>query len=235
MSDSLLKVTNLRKSFYHRPILREISFTIREGEIVGLLGKNGVGKSTLLRIIAGLSSSDGGNIRVLGNSVESGNIKGRKDTLYLGHAVGLYPPLSAVENLALALTLYGLPVSEKQIRSTLREVGLITQQDDAIKVYSQGMLQRLKLSLAFLIPWSLLLFDEPFSGLDIQGRHLAETVIKKWKQERKTLLLVIHDLEWALNFCTRIVLLAKGDIVFDGKVEAGENLPIRNKYAEIMT
>jgi ABC-2 type transport system ATP-binding protein len=226
----LLSIANLTKSFFHRPVLNGISFSITAGEVVGLLGRNGAGKSTLLRIIAGLSSFDGGTVSINDQRVASTNYRARADFLYLGHAVGMYPVLSAVENLRYAAELYSVTPDAARIRSVLATVGLSRQQDEAIKVYSQGMLQRLKLALASLLPWPLLLFDEPFAGLDSQGRSFTDTVIQQWKRDGRTMLLVVHDLEWVLESCTRMLILDRGAIILDRTITP-ETLPhIRERY-----
>ncbi|RMF08419.1 MAG: ABC transporter ATP-binding protein [Candidatus Neomarinimicrobiota bacterium] len=211
----MLSIQHLRKSFFRRPVLVDLTFQVGPGEIVGLMGKNGTGKSTLLRMIAGLSAPDGGEISVHGHRVGATQISSRQSVLYLGHAPGLYPGFSARENLTFAGRLYHESADRDGIREILREVGLERQADDPIKVYSQGMLQRLKLALAKLISWDLLLFDEPFSGLDAQGRELTARFFQTMQRPDKSCLLVLHDLNWALTHCSRILLLDQGKIVRD--------------------
>lgn len=230
----MLSVSNLTKAFYHRPVLNRIDFTVDAGEIVGLLGKNGAGKSTLLRILGGLSASDHGLIKVNDEHLKSGNIAARIPTLYLGHAPGLYPSLSALENLSYAHRLYGLSPNLKAMQTTLSKVGLDRQHDDAIKVYSFGMLQRLKLALALSLPWSILLFDEPFSGLDTQGRELTRSVLDEWKQNQRTMIIVVHDVDWALSFCSRIIALGDAQIAVDAGLDDTSRPEIRKKVRELI-
>ena len=215
IASELLSITNLDKSFYHRPILKDFNLQIAGGEIVAVMGRNGVGKSTLFRVLARISSPVNGEITFQGKSILKGSDSNRKGILYLGHAPGMYPPLSAVENLQLISAIYSSPVSQSEIMSALNRVGLTEQINDPIKIYSQGMLQRLKLALAILVDWKLLLFDEPFTGLDAQGRKFTEMILADWKQAGRTVMLVTHDFEWSWSFCTRIVILESGIIQYD--------------------
>lgn len=182
-----------------------------------MLGKNGAGKSTLLRIMAGLTSYDNGQIYILNKPLKSSDPSSRDLLLYIGHAPGLYPPLSAIENLRVAAKFYGKTYSDAEILSTLKEVGLDRQPHDSIRIYSQGMVQRLKLALAILIPWRILLFDEPFTGLDEEGRTLTEELLKSWQAEDKVIVLVVHNHEWALEHCQHIFVLHNKGIGYDGK------------------
>ena len=84
-----------------------------------------------------------------------------------------------------------------------------------LKIYSKGMLQRLKYALANLLPWSILFFDEPFSGLDIEGKSLALDCLNAWKANDRTMIFVTHDVEWGLSFCNRLFLLEEGNLIID--------------------
>ena len=154
--------------------------------------------------------------------------------LYLGHAPGLYPGLSARENLAFAYRIYAQGDYNFSPDSVLKDVGLLRQADDPIKVFSQGMLQRLKLALAKTIDWKLLLFDEPFAGLDLQGRSLTQSFFDDCKSPERSLLLVVHDLEWALDHCSRIILLEKGKILADQINDGNTRDEILHLYKSIM-
>lgn len=228
----ILSLTKLSKSFFHRPVIREISSSVEAGEIIGIIGKNGVGKSTLMRILTGLSSADSGQVQIEGELLSPGNWASRRDTLYLGHSPGLYQAFSAVENLAFAAGLYKVADVDEKVLMAIDRVGLSHQKDDAIKVYSQGMTQRLKLALAMIIPWKVLLFDEPFSGLDTQGRKLAESVMEQWRNDKRTMLFVDHNLEWVLKFCTRVLFLDEWKIVLDSGTEDEGAEIIRKSFRE---
>ncbi len=180
------------------------------------MGKNGVGKSTLLRILARISSPDGGEISFQDRDLLKGTPEVRNKILYLGHHPALYPSLSAVENMHLALELRGnTAVSISAVRDQLKALGLTRQINDPIGIYSQGMLQRLKLAQASLIDWELLLFDEPFSGLDAEGITRVQACLQDWKKSGKTMILVLHSVERALEHCSRFIFLSRGKIGAD--------------------
>ena len=211
----MLAVANINKSFYHNPVLNNLSFGVNDGDVIALTGKNGAGKSTLLRILARISQPDGGTVIYNDVDIFKGKASARRGILYLGHEPGLYPSLSAIENLEFACRIHGAcPVAE-DIITTLKNIGLSEQINDPIKIYSKGMLQRLKYALANLLPWSILFFDEPFSCLDIEGKILALDCLKAWKENDRTMIFVTHDLEWGLSFCNRLLLLEAGFLKID--------------------
>ena len=211
----MLAVDNINKSFYHNPVLRNLSFGVNDGDVIALTGKNGAGKSTLLRILARVSQPDGGTVFYNDVDIFKGQASARKGILYLGHEPGLYPSLTAIENMEFACRIHGaFPVVENII-ITLKNIGLSEQINDPIKIYSKGMLQRLKYALANLLPWSILFFDEPFSGLDIEGKNLALDCLNTWKIKDRTMIFVTHDVEWGLSFCNRLLLLERGSLKID--------------------
>ena len=211
----MLAVANINKSFYHNPVLKNLSFKVNDGDFIALTGKNGAGKSTLLRVLARISQPDGGTVIYNDVDIFEGKASARKGILYLGHEPGLYPSFSAIENIEFASRIHGaFPVVE-DIVTTLKNIGLSEHINDPIKIYSKGMLQRLKYALANLLPWSILFFDEPFSGLDIEGKNLALDYLNTWKMKDRTMIFVTHDVEWGLSFCNRLLLLERGSLKID--------------------
>jgi len=138
----VLAVANINKSFYHNPVLNNLSFRVNDGDVIALTGKNGAGKSTLLRILARISQPDGGTVIYNDVDIFKAQASARRGILYLGHEPGLYPSLSAIENIEFASRIHGaLPVAE-DITTTLKNIGLSEQINDPIKIYSKGMLQK---------------------------------------------------------------------------------------------
>lgn len=202
--------------------------------MVALMGKNGAGKSTLLRILARISAPTDGSALFKGRNLFSGSATDRQGLLYIGHAPGLYPVLSARENLSLFAGFHNVQITPADIDEALALVGLLEQADDQIRIYSQGMLQRLKLCMAILIDWDLLLFDEPFAGLDAQGRVLVEGIFSEWRRQKRTMLLVVHDLDWAWDQCSRLVLLANGNIDSEFDLAEADQTAVRNIFREVV-
>jgi len=208
----VLSIQNVKKQFGYRPVLRDVSLKIKDGEFLGLVGPNGSGKSTLLRIVVRVVSCDGGSISWNGNSILNTGADQRRPLLYLGHEPGFYPPLSAAENLHFIAKLYGLEPSAEDVEKNLYEVGLDPARTGPIREFSRGMLQRLTLAKALTIPWELLLLDEPTTGLDRQGKSMLSQLIETWRKKDRSLLLVSHDEEWLSSHCDRMVQLSNGRI-----------------------
>lgn len=205
----MLTVRGLRKSFHHRPVLNDVSFYIGEGETVALFGPNGAGKTTLLRILAGVTSKDSGTISFSND---------HKNVLYLGHSPGLYPALTAIENMKLLASLHGQSLDLELADSALDEFSLLSRKNDSIRVFSQGLLQRLKLVAAKVLVWDILLVDEPFSTLDEEGEEIVNQLFGKWKEEARTVLMVDHDHGRAGAICHREFQLLDGKITENGQV-----------------
>jgi len=200
-----LQVTNLSKSFYQSPVFKSFSLKIESGEKIGLSGPNGSGKTTLLKMISGIMSIDSGEIRIGEKDVNPDELDPRKNVYYLGHSVGLYPGLTGHENLKFISGLYG--EMSHNISSVLIKVGLDSAQDRLVKYYSQGMLQRLKLASSIILDPDILLLDEPLTGLDAEGIKLFESVLVKWNESRKTIIIVAHDSDWLRINTDRIIEL----------------------------
>jgi len=183
---------------------------VEVGETVIIMGKNGAGKSTLLRIIARIMACDKGEILFQNNDLLNGSPLVRQKLLYVGHASAMYTTLSAIENLQLALRLRGTPVEISRIQDQLNYYGLTNQSNDPISIYSQGMLQRLKLAYASLASWNLLLIDEPFSGLDTEGIALVNKSLHRWKKLGKSMMIVLHNQSRAEELGDRILRIKKG-------------------------
>ena len=208
----MLSLINVTKRFGYRTVLNRACLEIKQGEAVGLLGKNGSGKSTLLRIVSRILSYDFGSILWNGKPLMSSKLDSRRFLLYLGHEPGLYPPLSALENLQLVANIYGEDSSRKRIEKHLEAVGVDYSRESPIREFSRGMLQRLSLAKASIISWKLLLLDEPTTGLDSDGIELLSYMVESWKKEGRSLLVVSHDKLWISKYMDRVVVLENGEI-----------------------
>ena len=208
----MLKVSSLSKSFNYRKILDKLNFNLEIGETGIFMGKNGTGKTTLLRIIAKVMSPDQGEITFNNFNLLKGSPSVRQEILYLGHAPAMYSSLSALENLKFALKTRNSSLSESKIKNKLDKSDLIDQIDDPISIFPQGMLQRLKLAYAELSNWNLLLLDEPFSGLDSSGEDKMHEAITNWKRSEKTLCIVLHSKQKAEKYGDKIFYLKEGKI-----------------------
>lgn len=215
-SPAKLRVENISKAFRVRdagageqrlmPVLRRISFEVKQGEIVSLVGESGCGKTTLLRIIQGLIQHDSGLVWIDGQVVKGPG----RDRGFVFQQASLLPWRSARENVEFGLELQRMPRSEraKRSRDLLNLVGLGGSGDQFPHQLSGGMQQRVGLARALAIDPAILLMDEPFSALDAQTREVLQTELLRIQSEtQKTILFVTHDLDEAIYLSNRIIVL----------------------------
>ena len=208
----MLSVENIYKSFNGLSILNGASFNQKNGEIIALMGKNGTGKSTLLRIIARIMKADSGIVTFNKKDLLPGNSKYRKKMLYTGHDPGLYSFFTPRENLTFLLKTRDLVSKEKSIQDKLDRYELIDFIDKPIAFFSKGMLQKLKLVQIDLVSPDLLLFDEPYSSLDEDGVYLVDRLLGELKTHDKSAILVLHDEKKAKEHGDSILKLESGKI-----------------------
>jgi NitT/TauT family transport system ATP-binding protein len=215
-----LSVRNVRKAFRLRAgtgekdvkdrmlqVLGDVSFDVRQGEIVSLIGESGCGKTTLLRIIQGLIHLDAGSILVDGNVVKGPG----RDRGFVFQQASLLPWRTARQNVQFGLELQGVPKAERLRRATelLELVGLGHAGEQYPHELSGGMQQRIGLARALAINPAILLMDEPFSALDAQTREVLQIELMRIHEKTgKTTLFVTHDLDEAIYLSDRIVVLA---------------------------
>jgi ABC-2 type transport system ATP-binding protein len=203
-----------RLGFWLRKVqaARDVTFTVREGEIFGLLGPNGAGKTTTLKILLGLITQTSGRALVLGE--KAGSPSSRARTGYLPENPSLYEFLRGEELLTYLGRLSGLAKTEakKRAAALMEKVGLATgsRRDIAIRKYSKGMVQRLALAQALITDPPLVILDEPMSGLDPIGRKEVRDLILKLREEGRTVLFSSHILSDAEQLCDRIGLIVDG-------------------------
>ena len=209
----MLSVSGLSKSFNHRKILNNLNFQLKSGETAVFMGNNGAGKTTLLRIIARIMTPDKGKVIYENINLLNSHPSSRKNILYIGHAPAMYASLSALENLKFSLEIRNIKITESKIKYKLEEFGLLEQSNDPISFFSQGMLQRLKLTYAELSNWNLLLLDEPFSALDKKGEEQMDLAITGWQKKGKSICLVLHSFDKAKKFGHKFFNLVDGKIL----------------------
>ena len=189
-----LNAEHIFKSFSFRQVLRDINFTLEDGDCLVITGRNGSGKSTLMKLLAGLLSPDSGRVdfQLDGNRL---NKKNRKR--YVGLVcpdVMLYDELTALENLKFLSSISGSDISRAELVERIKRAGLGNRENDLVGSYSTGMKQRIKLAFALLNQPKLLLLDEPNSNLDQDGQKLMENIIERQKQSG-ILILATNQLE----------------------------------------
>lgn len=218
-----ISVNNLIVERGDKTVLRDLSFTIGEGEIFALLGGNGAGKSTTLLTLLGFISPVSGSANILGDDIGSALKKIRSNCAYLPEAATLYGHLSAYENLEYFLSLAKIKTSKPEMDDVLDVVALQAgQRGETLSSYSKGMRQKVAIALALLRNTPVLLMDEPTSGLDPLAIDEFNQLVRKLAKDGRTILMVTHDVYGACQVADRIGLLRDGKFVglFEAETDA---------------
>jgi heme exporter protein A len=205
----------LSKSFGTLQALAEVDFHIDQGQWVALLGPNGAGKTTLNRILAGLARPTAGRAQVADVWLHERPDQVRERIGVVSHHTLLYGELSALENLNFYAAMYGVPHAKDRIEQLLQQVGLWQRRHDAVRTFSRGMQQRLALSRAMLHQPTVLLLDEPFTGLDINATRLLTEFVQHAIADRVTVLMTTHDVDYALAHSQQVFVLRQGRLVLN--------------------
>ena len=208
----MIIVKKLVKRFGLKTILRGVDFEVQPGEFVALLGPNGAGKTTFLRILASLSRPSLGEVNIAGYKLPQQAAQVRAKLGVVSHMPLLYGDLSAEENLRFYARLYGINNYELRITEVLEMVGLETRRRDLVRTFSRGMQQRLAIGRAVLHDPDVMLFDEPYTGLDQDASSMLDDVLKTVARQGRTIVMTSHDLSRAEDLATRFDILSRGVI-----------------------
>lgn len=212
-----IQVQKLRKSYKDREVLKNISFEIKEGSICGLLGINGAGKSTIMKIIFGLENADSGAV-----IFNEGKNAGIYEIGALIETPAIYMNLSAFDNLKTRALLYD--ISDERINEVLNLIGLSNTGKKKAGSFSLGMKQRLGLGMAIITSPDLLILDEPTNGLDPDGIKELLNLMISLKKSGMTILLSSHQLYEVSKVADKIVILHDGQIFYDGSNVQSDDL-----------
>lgn len=210
-----LEIRNLRKTFGKFKAVDGLSLTIQQGEIFGLLGPNGSGKTTTINMISGLSKASSGEIKVMGFDVHRDIRQIRRILGAVPQETALYEELSAWTNLNFHADLFGIPRKEKKERITnvLKLVQLLDRKDSRVGTFSGGMKRRLALGRALLHEPQLIYLDEPTLGVDVQARRAIWDYVLNLREQGKTVLITTNYLEEAQILCDRLAIIDRGKLV----------------------
>lgn len=214
----VVTVENLVKRYGDVPALKGVSFTVRQGEIFGLVGPNGAGKTTTLRILATLLTPTSGRVEVLGHDVVTERDEVRKLISYLPEEAGAYPYLTGREYLELMAKIYR--AGPGAVEEGIKIAGLGDAIDRQVRTYSKGMKRRLQLARALMVKPKLAILDEPTSGLDvIHAVHVRRTIKQYAKEHGVSVLLSSHNMLEVHYLCDRVALIDRGVLKVVGKPE----------------
>jgi heme exporter protein A len=217
----VVETQNIRKSFGYRRVLRGISFKLRRGEYFTILGRNGCGKTTLLNILATALTPSQGSILIEGLDTGKKSLEARRKIGFVSHATWLYSNLTLTENLRYYGRMYGVPEVEEKVRQVVRQFELEKWQDQRVGELSRGIQQRTAISRALIHDPTVLLIDEPESGLDPAAMNVLEKALAERRQRGATIIATSHNLNFAAASSSRVAILAGGHLAY----ESGEKKP----------
>ena len=217
----MLEARRLTKYYSHTAAVRQVSFTIKPGEILGYLGPNGAGKSTTVKMLTGLIEPSEGQIFYRGRSVYEDFTAFQQRVGYVPEEAHLYPHLSGREYLQLMGRLRGMPrsVLEPKMDEFLRAFSLWGDRHSPLSTYSKGMRQKILLSAALLHDPEVLILDEPFSGLDVTSGLMLRTLLRALAGQGKIILYSSHVLEVVEKICSTVLILRNGEVVAYDSIE----------------
>lgn len=213
MKKTVLKCENLNKKFGKKQILKNVSFEIQEGDILGFIGPNGAGKTTTIKLILGLQSITEGKVNINGYDIEKQFTKAIREVGAIVENPDLYMYLSGYENLKLIANLYE-GIDKNRIDEVVKLVKLENRIQDKVSKYSLGMRQRLGIAQAILHKPNLLILDEPTNGLDPEGiKEMRELLVDLAQKEKMAILISSHNLAELDNFCNKVCIIKNGEII----------------------
>lgn len=219
MKEPILKCEKLNKKFGKKQILKDVSFNIYEGDILGFIGPNGAGKTTTIKLILGLQSITDGKVLINGFDVEKQFTKAIEKVGAIVENPDLYMYLSGYENLKLISNLYK-GIDKKRIDEVVKLVKLENRINDKVSKYSLGMRQRLGIAQAILHRPTLLILDEPTNGLDPEGiREMRELLVDLAKKEKMAILISSHNLAELDNLCNKVCIIKNGEIIETSNID----------------
>ncbi|QRM89672.1 ATP-binding cassette domain-containing protein [Lacinutrix sp. WUR7] len=213
--ESILTINNLTKKFGYLTAVKDLSFTIKKGNVYGILGPNGSGKSTTLGIVLNVVNKTQGDFKWFDGTVSTHDALKKVGAII--ERPNFYPYMTAAQNLKLVCKIKG--VDYCKIEEKLAVVGLEDRKDHKFNTYSLGMKQRLAIASALLNDPEILILDEPTNGLDPQGIHQIRKIIQDIAAKGTTILLASHLLDEVEKVCSHVVVLRKGEKLYSGRVD----------------
>lgn len=211
--NQILNVENINKTLSKKHILKNVSFSLNEGQILGFIGPNGAGKTTTIKLILGLQKIDSGKITINGYDVKKDFEKAIERVGAIVENPDSYMYLTGYQNIKLISNLYK-NIDEKRIQEVINITGLQNRINDKVSKYSLGMRQRLGIAISILNKPNLLILDEPTNGLDPEGiKELRDLLKKLAKEEKMGILISSHNLAELESFCNNVCIIKNGEII----------------------
>lgn len=212
---SVIEFKNATKNFGNKVAVNNVSFDLKEGEVVGLLGPNGAGKTTTIRLALGLLEPTNGSVKLFERAPDA---EAKKHVGTVLERTGLYGDLTAYENLEFYAMIFGVTNAKEKIEKLLELVELKNERDSLVSTFSKGMKQKLAIARSLINDPELLIFDEVTSGLDPENRVKVRQLILELRKEKRTIFFSSHDLEEVQKIADRILLIRKGRLITDSSL-----------------
>ena len=216
MENTILEIKGLRKVYKDVVALKELSFSVQQGQVFGLLGPNGSGKTTTLGILLGVLRANKGDFSWFNNGTSDEN---RKRIGALLETPNFYPYLNAFDNLVVVAKIKGLIDYEDRIDEVLKRVNLFERKKSKFRTFSLGMKQRLALASTMLSNPDVYVLDEPTNGLDPEGIAEIRNIILEIAKEGKTIIIASHILDEIEKICTHVAIMRKGELLQIGSIQ----------------
>lgn len=211
-----LHVKDVSKSYGTAPALDPITLEIAEGERVALIGHNGSGKTTMMRIAAGLLDATSGSVSICGN--KAGTLPARASLSFIADQPTFYDDLTLWEHMEYVARLHGVKEWEQTAADLLGHLGLYERADEMPNRFSRGLKQKSAIALGFIRPFDLLLVDEPFVGLDASGKEALLELLASASDNGSTVVVATHELSF-VHTVKRVIALRDGRLVYDGPTD----------------
>ena len=217
----MIEIKNVTKKYGDKVALKDVTFTVNDGEIFAFIGHNGAGKTTLIKAICGIHEFDEGDILINGKSIKNDPIACKKEMAFVPDNPELYEQMKAIDFINFICDMYEVPqdVREKNITKYAKMFELEQNLNDTIDSFSHGMKQKVALISALAHDPKILIMDEPFVGLDPKAVFDVKKVMNEMIQEGKTIFFSTHILDVAEKLCSRVAIIKKGELLKVGSMK----------------
>lgn len=214
----MIEVNALSKRYGDFPAVRDLSFTVRPGEVLGLVGPNGAGKTSTLRCLAGIIPASAGTMRIAGHDLATDPVAAKRALAFFPDEPRLFDYLTVRQHLNFVARIYGVPHHETLAQPLLEELEIADKADQLPAELSRGMKQKLAIACGLLHAPQVMFFDEPLTGLDPLGiRRMKDSIVKR-ARDGATVVLSFHLLHLLEEVCSHVLILKKGAKIADGTI-----------------
>lgn len=233
--EPIITIRNLSKSYGTKVVLKDINLDIHKGEIIGYIGPNGAGKSTTVKIMLGLVGQYEGEVNILGQNIQNGDVGYKKKIGYVPETAEVYENLTAREYLTFIGELYGMEyeVANLKAEKLMDLFGIKDVYDARLSSFSKGMKQKALIISALINDPDILFLDEPLSGIDANSVMVFKEVLAELARSGKTIFYSSHIMEVVEKLSDRIILINNGEIVADGNIEDLRNMSKEGSLEQI--